>query len=171
MFYNLIFCCLSAYLAYADFQLVICFFGCACFVFAKTNKQIIKSTFSTRRERDSNPRYTFGVYTLSRRASSTTRAPLRKFLSCKTGANYKKFLYPVHLSGKITEFIVIYAIYTTIYLLKNHFFRAFVTICLTGIHRVSFMSNKSNALRVVIFATSISSFCQTSASFFTTNVR
>ena len=29
-----------------------------------------------RRERDSNPRYTFGVYTLSRRASSTTRAPL-----------------------------------------------------------------------------------------------
>ena len=29
-----------------------------------------------RRERDSNPRNAFGVYTLSRRASSTTRAPL-----------------------------------------------------------------------------------------------
>ena len=31
-----------------------------------------------RREGDSNPRYAFGVYTLSRRASSTTRAPLLK---------------------------------------------------------------------------------------------
>ena len=30
-----------------------------------------------RREGDSNPRYAFGVYTLSRRASSTTRAPLQ----------------------------------------------------------------------------------------------
>ena len=30
-----------------------------------------------RRERDSNPRYTFGVYTLSRRAPSTTRTPLQ----------------------------------------------------------------------------------------------
>ena len=29
-----------------------------------------------RRKRDSNPRYAFGVYTLSRRASSTTRASL-----------------------------------------------------------------------------------------------
>ena len=29
-----------------------------------------------RREGDSNPRYPLGVYTLSRRASSTTRAPL-----------------------------------------------------------------------------------------------
>ena len=30
-----------------------------------------------RREGDSNPRNALGVYTLSRRASSTTRAPLR----------------------------------------------------------------------------------------------
>ena len=37
-----------------------------------------------RRERDSNPRYAFGVYTLSRRASSATRAPLqyRAVLPC-----------------------------------------------------------------------------------------
>jgi hypothetical protein len=31
-----------------------------------------------RRGRDSNPRYPFEVYTLSRRAPSTTRTPLRK---------------------------------------------------------------------------------------------
>ena len=30
-----------------------------------------------RRKRDSNPRYTFGAHTLSRRASSTTRASLQ----------------------------------------------------------------------------------------------
>ena len=34
-----------------------------------------------RRERDSNPRYPLGVHTLSRRASSTTPAPLR--YACK----------------------------------------------------------------------------------------
>ena len=33
-------------------------------------------SFCMRRGRDSNPRNAFGVYTLSRRASSTTRAPL-----------------------------------------------------------------------------------------------
>ena len=46
-----------------------------------------------RRERDSNPRYALGVYTLSRRASSTTRASLqykRKLPILKTSANYKK---------------------------------------------------------------------------------
>ena len=32
------------------------------------------SEYLKRRERDSNPRYPLGVYTLSRRASSTTRA-------------------------------------------------------------------------------------------------
>ena len=32
--------------------------------------------FTMRSGRDSNPGYAFGVYTLSRRASSTTRAPL-----------------------------------------------------------------------------------------------
>ena len=50
------------------------------------------------RGRDSNPRYTFGVYTLSRRAPSTTRpalrgaeftiasAPVRKVMALKRGA-------------------------------------------------------------------------------------
>ena len=33
-----------------------------------------------RRERDSNPRYAVSVYTLSRRAPSTTRTPLREFI-------------------------------------------------------------------------------------------
>ena len=32
-----------------------------------------------RRGRDSNPRYPFGVHTLSKRTSSTARAPLRFF--------------------------------------------------------------------------------------------
>ena len=38
-----------------------------------------------RRERDSNPRNPLGVYTLSRRASSTTRASLQGFveIGCK----------------------------------------------------------------------------------------
>ena len=35
---------------------------------------IFISEYLKRRERDSNPRYPLGVYTLSRRASSTTRA-------------------------------------------------------------------------------------------------
>jgi hypothetical protein len=34
--------------------------------------------FLWRRETDSNPRYPFEVYTLSRRAPSTTRTPLQK---------------------------------------------------------------------------------------------
>ena len=56
---------------------------------------IFISEYLKRRERDSNPRNTFGVYTLSRRASSTTRASLLisgytilSFL--KSGANYKE---------------------------------------------------------------------------------
>ena len=36
-----------------------------------------------RRGRDSNPRYPFGVHTLSKRTSSATRAPLRFYLECK----------------------------------------------------------------------------------------
>ena len=40
---------------------------------------IFISEYLKRRERDSNPRYPLGVYTLSRRASSTTRA---SFLEC-----------------------------------------------------------------------------------------
>ena len=43
-----------------------------------------------RREGDSNPRYPLGVYTLSRRASSTTRASLLINAPYKSGANYKK---------------------------------------------------------------------------------
>ena len=46
------------------------------------------SEYLKRRERDSNPRYTFGVYTLSRRASSTTRASLLS----KNSINTKKTL-------------------------------------------------------------------------------
>ena len=41
-----------------------------------------------RRGRDSNSRYPLGVYTLSRRASSTTRAPLLFIV----GQRYKIFL-------------------------------------------------------------------------------
>ncbi|MEY2704543.1 MAG: hypothetical protein RL407_605 [Bacteroidota bacterium] len=37
------------------------------------------SGFFPQRGRDSNPRYPFGVYTLSRRAPSTTRTPLCLF--------------------------------------------------------------------------------------------
>ncbi len=40
------------------------------------------------RGRDSNPRYTFGVYTLSRRAPSTTRPPL--YFGLKGWPNNKK---------------------------------------------------------------------------------
>ena len=42
--------------------------------------QLIKKLYTPenwRRERDSNPRYAMNVYTLSRRAPSTTRTPLR----------------------------------------------------------------------------------------------
>ena len=37
--------------------------------------------YFTRREGDSNPRNAFDVYTLSRRASSATRAPLLGFVN------------------------------------------------------------------------------------------
>ncbi len=50
-----------------------------------------------RREGDSNPRDAFGVYTLSRRASSTTPAPLQYFVpaplkneGCKLIKKYEK---------------------------------------------------------------------------------
>lgn len=42
----------------------------------KPCKSMIARFFLLRRERDSNPRYPFEVYTLSRRAPSTTRTPL-----------------------------------------------------------------------------------------------
>ena len=43
----------------------------------KTKKGIITIPLSLRREQDSNLRTGFAGYTLSRRASSTTRAPLQ----------------------------------------------------------------------------------------------
>jgi hypothetical protein len=51
-----------------------------------TNKKIIFFNDKWRSGRDSNPRYAFGVYSLSRRAPSTTRPPLRISLivSCKS---------------------------------------------------------------------------------------
>ena len=58
-----------------------------------------------RRERDSNPRYTFGVYTLSRRASSTTRAPLPRGTSQKRAQITKNISIPLNLVCKFTEFI------------------------------------------------------------------
>jgi hypothetical protein len=39
----------------------------------------------TRRDRDSNPGYPFGIHTLSRRAPSTTRPPLLLLLATNTG--------------------------------------------------------------------------------------
>src|SRR6187549_3999528 len=46
--------------------------------------------------RDSNPRYAFGVYSLSRRAPSTTRPPLRKSLE---GGHLGKSLPAGNLAG------------------------------------------------------------------------
>ena len=56
-----------------------------------------------RRERDSNPRYAFGVYTLSRRASSTTRAPLlfnKKFFLLKNECKVRKIYNIQIISGR-----------------------------------------------------------------------
>lgn len=51
------------------------------------------SCYVVRRERDSNPRYPFEVYTLSRRAPSTTRTPLLFGLQ-----NYENFaIYIIRL--------------------------------------------------------------------------
>ena len=50
-----------------------------------------------RRGRDSNPRYPFGVYTLSRRAPSTTRPPLpasiERFSICWLKSEAKNTLF------------------------------------------------------------------------------
>ena len=49
-----------------------------CFYFSlKQSYERYFSPVKKRRERDSNPRYPFGVHTLSRRASSATPAPLQ----------------------------------------------------------------------------------------------
>ena len=47
------------------------------------NSALLCSTLFLRSERDSNSRYAFGVYTLSRRASSATRASLLVFAFAK----------------------------------------------------------------------------------------
>ena len=47
-----------------------------------------------RRGRDSNPRYPFEVYTLSRRALSTTQTPLRE-MECKCKINFELQMPPV----------------------------------------------------------------------------
>ena len=66
-----------------------------------------------RRERDSNPRYTLGVYTLSRRASSTTRASLQfsAFVSSKTSAKYEKIPICKRFSAQIYSFCLTYTQY------------------------------------------------------------
>ena len=56
------------------------------------------ATASERSKGDSNPRYAFDVYTLSRRASSTTRASLHRVVSVKTVANI------IHFSGSTKVF-------------------------------------------------------------------
>jgi hypothetical protein len=49
---------------------------------------------SLRRDGDSNPRYPLGAYTLSRRASSTTRASLLiMYAAFKTGRKIRKYFY------------------------------------------------------------------------------
>lgn len=45
-------------------------------VFLPTSITFQSTITNLQRGRDSNPRYAFGVYTLSRRAPSTTRPPL-----------------------------------------------------------------------------------------------
>lgn len=50
-----------------------------------------------RRERDSNPRYALGVYTLSRRASSTTRASLQYVCNLPSSQNGCKLQKKSHL--------------------------------------------------------------------------
>ena len=48
------------------------------FLTANKERGLMAPFFIWRRERDSNPRYGVTVYTLSRRAPSATRTPLRK---------------------------------------------------------------------------------------------
>ena len=60
--------------------------------------------FTLRREGDSNPRYPLGVYTLSRRASSTTRASLLFF----NRVPFTLFLHPSNVfSYKCILFFVL----------------------------------------------------------------
>ena len=57
-----------------------------------------------RKEGDSNPRYAFDVYTLSRRASSATRASFPETTIHKTSASYKNFAIHTSISGKSNFF-------------------------------------------------------------------
>ena len=57
-------------------------------------------SFFMRREQDSNLRTSFAGYTLSRRASSTTRAPLQKM--CCT---YNDAAWRVEIGCKIISFL------------------------------------------------------------------
>ena len=53
-----------------------------------------------RREGDSNPRYPLGVYTLSRRASSTTRASLlMQYIFSQIGCKLRKICEPPAFSA------------------------------------------------------------------------
>ena len=73
---------------------------------ANQTKKIPLAGFLGRSEGDSNPRYAFGVYTLSRRASSTTRASL--LCSCSVIATAK-----VGVIFQLGKYVVIFlAIFT-----------------------------------------------------------
>ena len=61
------------------------------------------ATASERSKGDSNPRYAFDVYTLSRRASSTTRASLHRVVSVKTVANIIHFSSSTKVFSKIVS--------------------------------------------------------------------
>src|SRR5690554_5727700 len=81
------------------------------------------SYLTTRRERDSNPRYTFGVYTLSKRASSTTRAPLQKMRHPrKTGCKLQKNIHSRSIQwAKLQNLSIIYYFYRDLFLLATFF--------------------------------------------------
>ena len=84
--------------------------------------KLISSQKILRKEGDSNPRYVFDVYTLSRRASSATRAPVLETTSYKTGASYKKFAIRTPISGKSNFFFQTNEIFSkkgTLEMLKN----------------------------------------------------
>ena|GEM_PF-6499322 len=96
-----------------------------------------------RRKRDSNPRYALDVYTLSRRASSTTRAPLLS----KTNAKYEKKITRNFLRPQIYDFCFIYASLTN---KINSSFRRFykkteVRLVKSNIDLIFFVVNNANS--------------------------
>ncbi len=56
-----------------------------------------------RRDWDSNPGYTFGVHTLSRRAPSTTRTPLQVSAKRCTGASAKQLLMTAYTEFRVAK--------------------------------------------------------------------